>query len=68
MAMLTLLHTGNEMEAVQCFVLRIVKIDSVGCIDLLADTVRTCVVVVRYIFLATVLHPWNSSHFSNVLQ
>ena len=44
--MLTLLHAGNGMEGVGCFELRIVKIDSVGCIDLLADTVR-CVVIVR---------------------
>ena len=47
MAMLTLLHTGNEMEGVPCFESRIVKIDSAGCINLLADTVRTCVVIVR---------------------
>ena len=47
MAMLTLLHTGNKMEGVGCFELRIMKIDSAGCIDLLADTVRTCVVIVR---------------------
>ena len=45
--MLTLLHTGNEMEGVGCIELRIVKIDSVGCIDLLADPVTTCVVIVR---------------------
>ena len=66
--MLTLGHTGNEVESVGCFVLRIVKIDSAGCIDLLADTVRTCVVIVRKISLAPVLDPWNSSHLSNVLQ
>ena len=42
--MLMLLHAGNEMEGVGCFELRIVKIDLVGCIDLLADTVRSRVV------------------------
>ena len=47
MAMLTLLHTGSEMEGFGCFELRIVKIDSAGCIDFLADTPRTCVVIVR---------------------
>ena len=45
--MLTVLHAGNEMEGVRCFELRIMKIDSVGCIDLLADIVRSCVVIVR---------------------
>ena len=45
--LLTLLHTGNEMEGVGCFGLRIVKIDLAGCIDFLADTPRTCVVIVR---------------------
>ena len=44
--LLTLLHTGNEMDRVGCFGLRIVKIDSAGCIDFLADTPRTCVVIV----------------------
>ena len=47
MAMLTLLHTGNEMKGVGCFELPILKIDSAGCVDLLADTVRTCLVIVR---------------------
>ena len=45
--MLTLLHTGNEMEGVGCFELRIVKIDSVGCIDLLTESATSCVVIVR---------------------
>ena len=45
--MLTLLHTGNKMEGVGCFRLRILKIDSVGCIDLVADTLGWCVVLVR---------------------
>ena len=44
--MLTLGHNGNEVESVGCFELRIVKIDSARRIDLLADTVRTCVVIV----------------------
>ena len=35
------------MEGVGCFGLRIVKIDSTGCIDFLADTPRTTVVIVR---------------------
>ena len=66
--MLTLLHTANKMEGVGCFELRIVKIDSAGCIDLPAGTVRMCVVIVRYICLTPVLDLWNFSHFSNVLQ
>ena len=48
-------HTGKRMEGVECFVLRNGKIDSVGRIDLLADTVT-----------APVLVPWNSLHLSNV--
>ena len=45
--MWTLLHAGSEMEGVGCFEWQILKIESVGCIDLLADTVRLCVVIVR---------------------
>ena len=63
-AILTLLHIGNGMEGVGCFELRIVNIDSVGCIEVLADAVKTCVVIMRYIFLVPALDPWNSSHFS----
>ena len=66
--MLTLGHNGNKVESVGCFELQIVRIDSAGCIDLLADTVRMFVVIVKKIFLAPVLDLWNSSHFSNVLQ
>ena len=66
--MFTLAVNGNEVESVGCFELRIVKIDSAGCIDLLADTVRTCVVIVKKISLAPIFDLWNSSHFSNVLQ
>ena len=47
MAMLTLPHNGNEIEGVGCFELQVVKIDSAGCIDLIADIVRMCVVIVR---------------------
>ena len=66
--MVMLVHTGNEVENVGCLELRIVKIDSAGYIDLLADTVRACVMIVRMISLAPILDLWNSSHFSNVLQ
>ena len=47
MALLTLLHAGIEMKSVWCFELQIVKIHSVGFIDLLADTVRSCLMILR---------------------
>ena len=46
-AMLTSLDAGNGMEGVGCFELRNLKSHSVGCIYLVADTVRSCVLVVR---------------------
>ena len=61
--MLTLGYTWSEVESVGCFELRTVKIDSAGCIDFLADTVRTCVVIVWKISLVPVVDLWNSSHF-----
>ena len=61
-------HAGKRMAGVECFVLRNRKLYSVGCIDLLADTLRARVFVVRSIFLAPVLVPRNSLHFSNVVR
>ena len=55
--MLGLPDDGKVMKAVECFVLRIGKIDSVGCIDLVADIVTGCVVVVKEISLAPVSVP-----------
>ena len=66
--MLRLLHAGNRMEGVECFVLRNHKIDSVGCIYLLEDVVRAYVVVVMYICSVPVLGLWNSSHFARVMR
>ena len=60
-----LTHAG---KTVQWVAWRIGKIDSVGRIDVLANTQKRCLVVVMQIFLLQLLVPWNSSHLSNVLQ